>query len=355
MSEDFVTRMGDGRTVRMTKQQIMDDAEAGMNDGADCAGVPVLDSNDLENIVETICAPGRVVSVPRGNEVVLSEDGGPYKLILDSGSSGDGIDMSRTAAIQVHEKALGLDTFQLATVDYSLKAVKPIISMEQQTMEEASMLVTVPLLYGCMPNMGLYYAPDGPYGNPADLMREFKIEEAQQQAELASERLSKDIVFVADAMMAAGSEGFNFDTTASAGDADFVGTLRGVEQFRKEHPEAYIEMGMSSENVLGIHGSIEYDGKIVAGLYPQDQVRLAEKAGVNIFGPVVNTNTSRSFAWNIARAVTIIKECEKVSKIPCHANMGMGVGGIPMLETPPLDCVSRGSKLMVEIAHVDGI
>ena len=36
-------------------------------------------------------------------------------------------------------------------------------------------------------------------------------------------------------------------------------------------------------------------------------------------------------------------------------DMGMGVGGIPMLETPPIDAVTRASKAMVEIAGVDGI
>ena len=45
----------------------------------------------------------------------------------------------------------------------------------------------------------------------------------------------------------------------------------------------------------------------------------------------------------------------KQSNIPVHADMGMGVGGIPMLETPPIDAVSRANKAMVEIAHVDGI
>ncbi len=355
MADDIVTRMGDGRTVRMTKQQILDDLDVGMKDGAECAGVPQLDANDMEALAEIIFDKNRVVSVERGHEIVLTEDGGPYKFILDSGSSGDGVDMGRLEAILLHEKALGLDTFQLATADYSLKAVKPLLAFEQQAMEEISMLTTVPLFYGCMPNMGLYYSPDGPYGNPADLMREFKIDEAMEQAEKASEHLARDIVFVAEGMQRAGSEGFNFDTTASAGDADFVGTLKGVEQLRKDFPEAYINMGMSSENVLGIHGSIEYDGKAVAGLYPHDQVKLAAKAGVNVFGPVVNTNTSRSFAWNIARAVAIVKYCEKVSPLPCHVNMGMGVGGIPMLETPPIDCVSRGSKAMVEVAHVDGI
>ena len=354
-AKEFVTRMGDGRRVFMTKQQIMDDIHEGVADAADAASVPALDANEMDKICEIICDTNRAVSVEPGEEVVLTNDGGQIKITMDNGGSGVGIDMGRLEAILLHERAFAHDTFELAWTDYSLKAVKPIIANEMQAMEEISMLTTVPLLYGAMPNMGLYYAPDGPYGNPTDLMREFKIEEAMDQAEKAAAHLAKDIKYVATLLDSAGCEGFNFDTTASAGDADFVGTLNGVEAFKKECPNAYVIMGMSSENVLGIHGSIEYDGKVVAGMYPHQQVKLAEKAGANNFGAVVNTNTSRSFAWNVARAATMTKECVKVSKIPVHADLGMGVGGVPMFETPPIDCVTRSGKILIEIAHIDGI
>jgi dimethylamine--corrinoid protein Co-methyltransferase len=33
----------------------------------------------------------------------------------------------------------------------------------------------------------------------------------------------------------------------------------------------------------------------------------------------------------------------------------MGVGGIPMLETPPIDAVTRASKALVEIGKADGL
>ncbi len=347
--------MGDGRRVETTRKQVIDDIYLGMSHAAECSEAKPLSGDEVDHLADILCSEGKVLGVAPGNEVVLTEDGGPYKLMIDSGSSGNGIDMSRTESIMVHERALGMDSFQLAHIDYSIKAVKPIISYEMMVLEKVQAMTIVPLFYGAMPNMGLYYKPDGPFGNPADLMREFKIEEAQHEAEAASDAIAQDIEFITDRIMAAGGEGFNFDTTASAGDADFAGTLKGIEKMRKSHPDSYIVMGMSAENVLGIHGEIEYDGKVVAGLYPHEQVKLAEKAGVNVFGPVVNTNTSKSLAWNLARAITIVKQCETASKIPCHVNMGMGVGGIPMSETPPIDAVSRCSKAMVEIAHVDGI
>lgn len=352
---DFLTHLGDGRRTYMSKEQVRIEIQNGMADAVICADVPDLTSNEMEHICEIICDKSRVVGVETGNEVIMSEDFGSNAFGIDSGTCGIGVEVGRREGTLIFEKAFAMDIFELGHVDYSIKPVKPLIAHEMQTMEQLQMLSTIPMMYGAMPNMGLYYKPDGPYGNPADLMREYKIEEAMEAAELAAERLEKDIEFVSVKMQEAGADGFNFDTTASAGDADFVGTLKGVERLKKERPEAGVLVGMSGENVMGIHGSIEYGGKVVAGMYPHEQVKLAEKAGANIFGPVVNTNTSRSLAWNIARSVTIIKECVKQSTIPNHANMGMGVCGIPMTETPPMEAVTRANKAMIEIAKVDGV
>ena len=351
----FYTRMGDGKRVEMTKEEVLADIQAGSADAADMGEIPVLTDDEMESLLEIISDRNRIVGVEPGHEVVLTYDIGQLDFTGDNGNSGNGVDMGRLEAALLHERALGADTFELAHADYSIKPVKPVIANEMQTMEEIQNEIVAPYFYGAMPNMGLYYAPDGPYGNPADLMREFKLEESMASSEAASEHLARDIEFVATKIIQAGADGFNFDTTASAGDADFVGTLKGVEALRRNCPDAYINVGMAGESVMGIHGSIEYDGQIVAGLYPHQQVKLAQKAGASVFGPVVNTNTSKSLAWNLARAVTFIKECVKVSELPCHVNMGMGVGGIPMCETAPIDAVTRCNKAMVEIAHVDGI
>ena len=351
----FYTRMGDGKRVEMSKEEIFADIQAGTADAADMGEIPALTSDEMEMLFEIISDRNRIVGVEPGHEVVLTYDIGQLDFTGDNGNSGNGVDMGRLEAALLHERALGADTFELAHADYSIKPVKPVIANEMQTMEEIQNEIVAPYFYGAMPNMGLYYAPDGPYGNPADLMREFKLEESMASSEAASEHLARDIEFVSTKIIQAGADGFNFDTTASAGDADFVGTLNGVEALRRNCPDAYINLGMAGESVMGIHGSIEYDGQIVAGLYPHQQVKLAQKAGASVFGPVVNTNTSKSLAWNLARAVTFIRECVKVSELPCHVNMGMGVGGIPMCETAPIDAVTRCNKAMVEIAHVDGI
>jgi len=114
-------------------------------------------------------------------------------------------------------------------------------------------------------------------------------------------------------------------------------------------------MGMAAEVVLGFHGQLEYKGVRLAGLWPHQQVKLAEQAGVAIFGPVVNTNTRKSTPWNVARASTFVKACSEAASIPIHANVGMGVGGVPMFEVPPPDAVTQASVALVEIGKADGL
>jgi Dimethylamine methyltransferase (Dimeth_PyL) len=64
---------------------------------------------------------------------------------------------------------------------------------------------------------------------------------------------------------------------------------------------------MAGEFVLGMHGGLQYDGVRLTGLYPHDQAKLAAKAGVTLFCPVVNTNTSRTSPWNVARAGDLLE------------------------------------------------
>ncbi len=151
-----------------------------------------------------------------------------------------------------------------------------------------------------------------------------------------------------------GADGINFDTTASTGDAEFLAVLETVEELAATTDLA-IEVGMAAEFVLGFHGQLEYKGKRLAGMWPHQQVKVVEEAGAHLFGPVVNTNSRRSVPWNVARAVTIVKECSRVATIPIHANVGMGVGGVPMFEVPPADVLTRASAAMVEIGRVDGL
>ncbi len=345
----IMTRMGDGFPVEMSESQLMGDLEEGTENAAECGEIPTLSKEELQYLFDLFTAPYRVVGVEPGHEVVLSYDGAPLKMMRTA------IDVHRLQASQIYEKLLGADTLELGHVDYSYKPVKPIVSMEQTVLEQVLMATHAPLFYGAMPNLGLYTQPDGPFPNPSELLAMGKIGDVQESYENAVEAAVKDIVFVAGAMVKSGADGINLDTVGAAGDADFLAGLKATEILNEKYPCICIELGMAGEFVLGMHGDLTYQGERLAGMYAHDQVRMAEKAGVTIFGPVANVKTNSSCPWNLARVITFTKACCEVANIPVHANMGMGVGGVPMTNHPPVDITSRASAAMVEICRLDGL
>jgi dimethylamine--corrinoid protein Co-methyltransferase len=345
----IMTRLGSGYPIEISESQLMEDLSGGTEDAADRGKIAPLSKEELDYLFDLFICPDRFVSVESGNEIILSYDGGPLKMIRAA------VDVHRIQSLQIYEKLLGADTLELGHIDYSFKPVKPIVGTEQTTLEQTLMVTHAPLFYGAMPNLGMYSQPDGPCPNPLELMPLGKISEAKDSYENAVENAVKDIVYVGSAMYESGADGINMDTTGAAGDADFLAGLKAAEILKQKYPDICIELGMAGEFILGLHGELEYNGKRLAGLYAHDQVKLAEKAGVTIFGPVVNMKTSRSCPWNISRVITFMKACCEVARIPIHVNMGMGVGGVPMTSHPPVDITSRASKAMVEICRLDGL
>ena len=114
-------------------------------------------------------------------------------------------------------------------------------------------------------------------------------------------------------------------------------------------------MGMANEFTLGMHGRLKFEGQKLAGTYPAKQVKICESAGVHSYGCVVNTNSSRSFAWNLARATTYVQQATKVADIPVLVDAGMGVGGVPLTNVCPVDASSRVAKCLMEIGKADGL
>lgn len=347
--EKFYTRMGDGSVIELSESELKRDLEEGTRNAAERAKIPPLSEDDLRRLLEIYECPDKSVGVERGKEVILSYDSGTTKFNRAN------VSVSKLQSLQIYERMLGADTMEMGHMDYSYKPAKSIMWIEQPTLEQA-LLITIPaLFYGAMPNLGLYTQPDGPCLNPMELLPMGKITEARAAQEEMAEHAVKDMVYVGSVMYESGADGINFDTTAAAGDAEFLATLRAVETLRKKYPQMCIEVGMAGEFILGMHGELTYDGVRLAGLYPHKQVELMEKAGATIFGPAINTNTDKSCPWNVARAATFTKACVENSHVPIHADMGMGVGGIPVVDQPPVDAVSRASKAMVEITRLDGL
>lgn len=349
-SKTYFTRMGDGSGIYMTEEEIRKDIDDGIYDAMVRGKIDGLTEEEKEYLFEIVTLDSNVIGVKRGYEVVSTSDSGCFKLNYQAH-----IPMDRTTAVLINERVLCLDSVDIGNIDYSYKTVKPILHDETKVMEIAQSQAVIPVLYGGMPDLGRYTKPDGPVENWSELLPLGKLEEAKAAQEEAVEHAVKDLVYIADGMVAAGADGMNFDTSGASGDADFLAALKAIEIIKEKHPDFGIEIGMAGEFVLGMHGGLKYDGTRVAGLYPHKQVKLAEKAGANIFGPVVNTNCNKSFPWNVARAVTFVKACSKVAEIPIHVNLGMGVGGTPMAYVPPTDVVSKAAKIMVEIGKIDGL
>jgi dimethylamine--corrinoid protein Co-methyltransferase len=337
------TRMGDGSLVEMTRSEIKADLEEGTRFAAKKAKAPELTQDELDHLLDIYASPARFTAVDIGDEVIMSNDGTGTKHIGN-----------RVQDLQTFEQVVGVDIVELWQIDYSYKAIKTNVAHEGQSMKIAQTLLTNPVQYGAMPDLGRYSQPDGPIPNWSELMPLGRIEEARRAQEEAAEMLVEDINYVADNMVAAGTDGMDFDTTGASGDADFLAGLRACRMLREKYPWLGIEIGMACEFVLGMHGQLEFDGERLAGMWPKDQVRMVQAAGASIYGPAVNINTGKSTAWNIARAITLIKPAMEVTEIPVHVNVGMGVGGVPTCVYPPADATSRASKAFVEILKIDG-
>jgi dimethylamine--corrinoid protein Co-methyltransferase len=338
------TRMGDGSLVRLSRDEIEAEVRAGTEAGARRAKVEPLCDDEVAHLVDIFASRARFSAVDIGDEVVLTSDG--------VGSQDVG---SRINDLQTFEQTVCTDTVELYHHDYSFKPIKPVLPFEQEIMRQAQLVLTVPCMYGAMPDLGRYTAPDGPVPNWSQLLPLARIAEAREAQEQALEQSVEDIVFVADGMYAAGADGIDLDTCGAAGDADFLAALKAVERIRARYPDWGIQLGMAGEFVLGMHGELEYDGVRLAGLWPAGQMRLAAKAGVSVFGPAVNVDTGKSVAWNVARTCTVVKPCTDAAEVPVHLNGGMGVGGCPMHALPPVDAVSRASRACVDILRLDGL
>jgi len=347
--------MGDGERLPMEPSQIKADIQAGTADAAKRGKIPELTPQEQEQLYDIIADPSRIVSVKPGEEVIVTDDGCSMSFYSGQDGGGVGAPLSRMQAVLTYERACGADTTSLGHSDYSFKPVKSIINFEANEYYNISQLSTAPFFYGAQPNLGLYFQPDGPCPNAAELMPLGKIEEARKSQEQAADYLTDDLVFVGKKLAEVGLEGLNLDTCGSAGDADFLAALRAVEKLKKEVPDLPILMGGSGEFVIGMHGDLYYNDRHLAGMYTHNQAKAVETAGADIFGMAVNTVTTESVQWNLARAATYLKATTAAVNIPVHANVGMGVCGVPMMEQPPIDSVTRVSKTLVQIGKADGL
>ena len=344
METKIPTRMGDGFMVEMTRSELRADIENATSEAARKANVPVLTAGEQEHLLDIYASRAAFSAVDIGDQVVLSCDGGGSKM-----TGNDLQDLLES------EQRLGQDILELWHIEYSYKAIKTILPFQQQLMQNAQLMLTAPIQYGAQPNLAFYSKPDGPAENWFELLPRGDIAGARAALDEAMDYATKDFIHVGEGMLEAGADGMDFDTTGGAGDADFLSTMRAVKHLRAKYPEAGVEVGMAGEFVIGVHGELEWEGRRLAGLWPREQLEVCQDAGVTIFGPAVNIRTGKSCCWNTAYALTLIKPCMDVARIPVHPNVGEGVVGVPVNGYPPEDAASRAARACVDILRCDGL
>ena len=229
------------------------------------------------------------------------------------------------------------------------------MAFEQDIMRQAQFVTTAPLGYGAMPDLGLYTVPDGPVPNWSQLLPLGRIDEARAAQEQAVELAVDDIVLRGRRDGRGGRRVHRPRHRRRGRRRRLPRHPQGDRAHPRRAPDVGIQIGMAGEFVLGMHGELEYDGVRLAGLWPREQMKLAAKAGVTIFGPAININTGKSIAWNVARTLTIAKPCCEAATVPVHLNGGMGVGGVPMHVLPAGDATCRASRAAVDILRLDGL
>ena len=118
---DIITRMGDGSTVELTPDQLREDILEGSEAAARKAKIPALTDADRDYLFEMFTCPSRIWGVSRGNEAIMSKDGGTNTLISSRLSCGVAAPIGREAAVRLFESAFGFDTMEVGHTDYSVK------------------------------------------------------------------------------------------------------------------------------------------------------------------------------------------------------------------------------------------
>jgi dimethylamine--corrinoid protein Co-methyltransferase len=72
MQKRILTRMGDGERVSMPADEVKEELLLGTQDAAQNGEIPELTAEDLEQLFDIVAETGRVVSVPHGDEVVVT-------------------------------------------------------------------------------------------------------------------------------------------------------------------------------------------------------------------------------------------------------------------------------------------
>ena len=83
MTEEIITRRGDGQRIKMSPAQVKEDLLAGTKDAADKGVIAELTAPELEQLYGIIADQNRAVSVKRGEEIVFTDDASIIRMSED--------------------------------------------------------------------------------------------------------------------------------------------------------------------------------------------------------------------------------------------------------------------------------
>ena len=338
------TRMGDGSLVEMTRSEIKADLEGGTQIAAKKARVAELTQDELDHLLDIYASAARFTAVDIGDEVVMSNDGTGTKHIGN-----------RVQDLQCYETLLGVDMVELWQIDYSYKAIKTNVAHEGQSMKIAQTLLTNPVQYGAMPDLGRYSKPDGPIPNWSELLPHGQDRRGARRRRKRPPRCSSRTSTssptqwsrpapTASTWTRPGRPATPTSSPPSGPAACCARSTRGWASRSAWPPSSCSACTASSSSTASAWPACG----------PRTSCAWCRQAGASIYGPAVNINTGKSTAWNIARAITFIKPAIEIAEIPVHVNVGMGVGGVPTCVYPPADATRRATKAFVEILKIDG-
>ena len=99
MGDGIITRMGDGERVELDEKELRQDLLDGSQEAAKKGKIPELTGSDFDQLFEIFAEPGRIVSVPPGNELIVTDDGIGENLHASEADGGAGIPMDSLACI----------------------------------------------------------------------------------------------------------------------------------------------------------------------------------------------------------------------------------------------------------------
>jgi dimethylamine--corrinoid protein Co-methyltransferase len=105
MPSKIITSMGDGERLTLSVDALREDLVSGSQDAADRGKIPSLTDDEIDHLQAIFADPSRMVSVERGQEVVMTDDGTGTLLYGDSTDAGQNVPVSPTVSLMAYERA----------------------------------------------------------------------------------------------------------------------------------------------------------------------------------------------------------------------------------------------------------